>query len=229
MTTTQIIDANGAIHAGENGRFTGRVQQEGDAEQLLGATGHKTVLPTGHTIIEFADGDEREDANGITSTLHVDEDGTRRWKAFRMDSDPDDPDGSVLHADGGPALIGPLGRREWRCWGELHNYDGPAVTLPDGTAEYWLFGKRYDDFDEWQGTADALREQLTERAQKGRRVFEALDAIHREGGAGTEPGVVIEDLVTDLQHYFHTQGLDLWDVLTRGQERAKQERIDPML
>ena len=35
MSSQQIVDANGAIHAGTSGRFTGHVQSETDAEQGL--------------------------------------------------------------------------------------------------------------------------------------------------------------------------------------------------
>ena len=35
--STQIVDANGAIHAGDSGRFTGRVQQETDPAEVLPA------------------------------------------------------------------------------------------------------------------------------------------------------------------------------------------------
>lgn len=227
MSSQQIVDANGAIHSGQDGRFTGRVQSEGEPDNVLGATGPTTVQPNGHWITEYADGDEREDSNGVISALHVDEDGTRRWTAYRMDSGSDDPDDYVLHAEGGPALITPLGRREFRNWGELHNYDGPAVTEPDGTAEYWLFGQQYHDPEDFEATADALREQLTERAATGKRVLDALTAIH--GSSDVEPETVIEDLVTDLQHYCHTQGLDLSDILAKGQERARQERTEPIL
>lgn len=35
MSSNQIVDANGAIHSGQDGRFTGHIQQEGDADQVL--------------------------------------------------------------------------------------------------------------------------------------------------------------------------------------------------
>ncbi len=37
MSSQQIVDANGAIHSGQDGRFTGHVQSEADTEQVLPA------------------------------------------------------------------------------------------------------------------------------------------------------------------------------------------------
>ena len=89
-------------------------------------------------------------------TMHVDEDGTIRWKI----------DG-ILHKEDGPAVIYPNGTTVWyvdgvkhredgpamvstsrdvSAWykhGELHREEGPAVVYKDGSFEWYIDGYRH--------------------------------------------------------------------------------------
>ena len=45
-----------------------------------------------------------------------------------------------LHAETGPAVIHPLGTREWYWHGIRHRADGPAIEHANGHYEYWAQG-----------------------------------------------------------------------------------------
>jgi hypothetical protein len=56
---------------------------------------------------------------------------------------------SVLHREGGPAIIGKNGYEEWHLNGKLHRADGPAVIFENGTVGWWYGGDRivFDKID----------------------------------------------------------------------------------
>ena len=47
-----------------------------------------------------------------------------------------------LHRVGGPAHI-QNGAQYWYQNDKYHRVDGPAIIWPDGSREWWLFGKQY--------------------------------------------------------------------------------------
>lgn len=67
-----------------------------------------------------------------------------------------------LHREDGPALTAPDGTQEWWVDSTLHREDGPAVINSDGTVEWWLDNALVYDRIEYQlktGLTDA--EMLT--------------------------------------------------------------------
>ena len=86
------------------------------------------------------------------------------------------PDGE-LHRTDGPAITRPDGTQEWWLNGRRHREDGPAVTRPDGTQEWWLNGwlHRID------GPAITRPDGTQEWWQRGKR--------HRDDG----PAVILPD------------------------------------
>lgn len=47
----------------------------------------------------------------------------------------------VVHNENSPAIIFPDGTLEWYKFGKLHREDGPAVCFRNGTKEYYINGK----------------------------------------------------------------------------------------
>jgi hypothetical protein len=52
---------------------------------------------------------------------------------------------SKWHREDGPAIIHNSGYKAWRFEGLLHNLNGPAEILSDGTKRYWINGKLIED------------------------------------------------------------------------------------
>lgn len=52
---------------------------------------------------------------------------------------------SVLHREGGPAIIGKNGYEEWHLNGKLHRADGPAICGPNITCGYYLEGQVFSE------------------------------------------------------------------------------------
>ncbi len=63
-------------------------------------------------------------------------------------TDPDDTtcwrmsDGK-LHRTDGPAITWPDGSEQWYSEGKMHRLDGPAFTATGGTEEWWVGGNRH--------------------------------------------------------------------------------------
>jgi hypothetical protein len=50
-----------------------------------------------------------------------------------------------VHRDNGPALIFPDGTKKWYYFGLPHRLNGPAVIYPDGSEEWVVNGNRIPD------------------------------------------------------------------------------------
>ena len=210
------VDVNGSIHD-HAGQFAGHIQTEGDPDAVL------QEVPA---LLTGAEGDSLEGEDGIELHLRVSRQGqARSWRAYRMDSNPSDEFDDVPHFVGGPARRRDDGTLEWHNWGELHNDEGPAVVRPDGTTEFWLYGQRYDS-EQWENIAPAQREQVQAASARGKTIFDTYAAAH---DPNEEPEAVIRDMVTDLAHYWRSQGLDIEDLLQAGFDRVDDELTDPVV
>lgn len=49
----------------------------------------------------------------------------------------------LTHCEDGPAVTHPDGSRMWYMYGVKHRLDGPAVEWADGTKEWWVAGFRH--------------------------------------------------------------------------------------
>jgi len=61
-----------------------------------------------------------------------------------------DPMCKILHRDEGPAVTYNNGCVEFWNLGVLHNSDGPAIVTKNGKKVYYLFGKRFNNYADWE-------------------------------------------------------------------------------
>lgn len=57
--------------------------------------------------------------------------------------------GKTPHRVGGPAIIWPMGNKEWYQHGKLHREDGPAIEWIDGKKAYWFDNDYYPTPEKW--------------------------------------------------------------------------------
>jgi hypothetical protein len=79
----------------------------------------------------------------------------------------------TLHRDSGPAIERPDGTKEWFHYGRFHREDGPAVEYSDGAKEWYLNG-------------DSHREDGPAVERPGALIWYRHGLIHREDGPAVE-------------------------------------------
>jgi hypothetical protein len=86
----------------------------------------------------------------MTSTMTIDQDGTKRWRNQK----------GQLHRTDGPAIEHVSGHKEWWRNGQWHRTDGPAYEGANGDKEWWVDDQPLT-FTEWVDRVAVTEQERT--------------------------------------------------------------------
>lgn len=130
---TQTVDANGALHAGDTGRFTGHVQVEGDPDQVL-IRRHEPDVLDDPAVVQALGGIELDDNQkaGLRMVLDPQNDSSGLAKDLGMRVRLL----SGYHGPGGVREVAESLRRAWEREEGYGAYDVEFIDCGDGVESF---------------------------------------------------------------------------------------------